>query len=238
MCRLVTFVPKDHVDRVADALFASGAGRSLKYSHVSFRTPGIGTFKPSESARPFTGKAGQISRESEYRLELLVEKAKLTHIQDILVSVHPYEEAVYDVYVVGNTKRSEGLGRIGDLDPELPLEAFALQVKQNLKLETVRIVGDRHQRIRRVALCSGSGKGLLQRFLASDAQVFVGGDFGYHDGRCVQNAGRSLLDVGHFPSEHIVVEGLVKWLRKILRDRGLSVDVAGFQGEKDCFWFL
>jgi len=236
--RLVTFVPEGHVERVADALFASGAGRSLGYSHVSFRTPGIGTFKPSEGATPFIGQPGEITRTTEYRLELLVEGHNLPRVEQALLSAHPYEEVVYDVVALGNERRDAGLGRIGDIDQELSLEAFGFQVKQTLGLEAVRIVGDRHQRVRRVALCSGSGKGLLQSFLASDAQVFVSGDFGYHDGRSVEDSGRSLVDVGHFASEYVMVDGLAGRLGKVLKDEGHTIEVAAFREEKDCFWLV
>jgi dinuclear metal center YbgI/SA1388 family protein len=233
--RLVTFIPEGHVEKVADALFASGAGKSLKYSHVSFRTPGTGTFKPSEAATPFIGRPGEITRTAEYRLELLVDKANLSRVEQTLLSTHPYEEAVYDVVAVRNEKCNTGLGRIGDLDQKLSLEAFGLQVKLALGLEAVRIVGDRRQQVRKVALCSGSGRSLLQSFLASDAEVFVSGDFGYHDGRSVEHAGRSLVDVGHFASEHIMVEGLVEKLGKVLKDQGHTVEVAAFREERDCF---
>jgi dinuclear metal center YbgI/SA1388 family protein len=235
--RLVTFVPEGYEDKVAEALFASGAGRSLKYSHVSFRTTGFGTFRPSEAATPFIGKPGEISGASEYRLELLVTGQDLAQVKKALLAVHPYEEVVFDVYAVGNGCPHEGLGRIGYLDQAQSLESFSLQVKRALGLEACKVVGDRQQTIRRVALCSGSGKSLLQTFLASDAQVFVSGDLGYHEGRCVEDAGRALMDVGHFASEHVVVEGLADWLSMILSDGGHAVEVAAFQDERDCFWF-
>lgn len=236
--RLVTFVPEDHVERVADALFASGGGRSPRYSHVSFRAPGIGTFKSSEEAAPFIGQPGENTRATEYRLEVLVEKHNLAEVERALLSTHPYEEVVYDIFALSNERCNAGLGRIGQVDQELSLEAFAVKVKQILGLEAVRIVGDRHQPIRKVALCSGSGKGLVQSFLTSDAQVFVSGDFGYHDGRIVEAYGRSLVDIGHFASEYVMVEGLAKQLGKVLDDEGHAVEVSAFREEKDCFWLV
>ncbi len=43
-CKLVVFVPIDAVDRVAEAIFAAGAGHIGNYARCSFRSDGTGTF--------------------------------------------------------------------------------------------------------------------------------------------------------------------------------------------------
>ncbi len=43
-------------------------------------------------------------------------------------------------------------------------------------------------------------------FFASGAQVYISGDLRYHDARDVEMAGRGLIDIGHFASEHLIVE--------------------------------
>jgi dinuclear metal center YbgI/SA1388 family protein len=236
--RLVTYVPEGHEDRVANALFASGAGHSQKYSNVSFRSAGTGTFKPSAEANPFKGTAGETCHLSEHRIEILVEGRELPQVKNALLAVHPYEEVVYDVYSVGCSCGNQGLGRIGDLDRELSVEAFALQISRALGVEKVKLAGNRDQKVRRVALCAGSGKSLVPSFLASEAQVFVGGDFGYHDGRIVEDSGRVLMDVGHFASEHVLVEGLAERLDEALVKGGRSIEVAAYKDERDCFYFV
>ncbi len=236
--KLVTYVPQEHENMVVDALFASGAGNGEKYSHISFRTQGIGTFMPCLEAKPLVGRPGEINRVSECRIEIPVAGRHLPQVTKALLDVHPYEEVVYDVYCVGTGSSGEGLGRIGDLEDDLTLDSFARLIKQTLGLETVRMVGDPHQKIKRVALCSGSGKSLLEDFLASDAQVFVTGDLGYHDGRCVEGLGRAIVDIGHFASEHLVVEGLVGRLRSALSDKGYDVRVEPYTQESDCFRFV
>lgn len=125
----------------------------------------------------------------------------------------------------------QGLGRTGDLAGATTLASLAEKVKQSLGLESVAIAGDPDLLVSSVALCSGSGASLLGAFFASDAQVFISGDLRYHDAREVEAAGRGLIDIGHFASEHLVVEVLAGKLTGMLnnRDAGVAVDACGLE---------
>ncbi len=236
--KLVVFVPVGYEEKILDALFESGAGKTEKYSHTSFRTKGVGTFKPGVTAKPFQGRAGEISHSTEYRIEALVGKKDLSRVIRSLERTHPYDEMAYDIYTTSVEKSKVGLGRIGNFMNDLTLEALAHRIKGVLGLDTVRAVGDPKQTIRRVAVCSGSGRGLLEDFFASDAQVYVSGDLGYHDGRRTEAIGRALIDIGHFASEHLVVESLAAALKNALSTRGYIVDVEAYADERDCFYYI
>jgi len=236
--KLVVFVPVGYEEKILDALFESGAGKTEKYTHTSFRTKGVGTFRPGLTAKPFKGRVGEISHSTEYRIEALVRKKDLSRVIRSLERVHPYEEMAYDVYATGVENSKVGLGRIGNLVKDLTLEALAQSIKEALGLNTVKAVGDPRQTIRRVAVCSGSGRGLLEDFLDSDAQVYVSGDLGYHDGRRAEALGRALIDIGHFASEHLVVESLAAGLKNALSRKGYAVDVGAYTQERDCFYYL
>jgi len=236
--RMVTYVPEGYEDKVAEAMFASGAGRIGEYTEVSFRTPGTGTFKPSEKANPFSGKTGNLTRASEYRLEVLVPRGQVTQVVKALVAAHPYEEVVYDIYSTQNRQSAQGLGRIGFVDPPIGLEAFVLRIKKTLGLRVIKVAGRCDGLIRLAALCAGSAKGLLDTFLDSDAQVFIGGDFGYHDGRAVEETGRAIIDIGHFASEYPVVQSLCRTVKKALAEAGHSAEVTVYANEKDSFELL
>ena len=47
--KLITFVPPEHVDKVASALFDAGAGRIGNYTQCSFRSPGTGICRTRSS---------------------------------------------------------------------------------------------------------------------------------------------------------------------------------------------
>jgi len=96
--KLVTFVPLKYLDKLTYDLSAEGAGNIGNYTACSFRTKGIGTFKPSLNSKPFSGKIGELSFEEEIKLEMEFDKKDINNIIDTLFSSHPYEEPAYEIY--------------------------------------------------------------------------------------------------------------------------------------------
>jgi len=129
----------------------------------------------------------------------------------------------------------QGLGRTGDLARETTLASLARDVRESLGLGSVAIAGNPELPVDRVALCSGSGASMLGDFLASDAQVYISGDLRYHDARDVEAAGRGLIDVGHFASEHLIVDVLTGKLIDMLKGQHTEVAVTACRLEKDPF---
>lgn len=217
--KLAVYVPSDYEDKVLNALFETDAGKIGEYSCCSFRNPGTGTFLPSEKSDPFIGKRGEIAHVSEIRIEAVVPKAGLERTIRHIRAAHPYQTMAYDVYPwIAHEDVIQGLGRIGSLDTEMTLADLARQVKNKLDPRFIKMVGNPSMPIRKAALCSGSGSSLMKDFLASDAQVYITGDLRYHDARDAQAKGKALIDIGHFCSEHIIVNALADTLRSVLTD--------------------
>ena len=128
-----------------------------------------------------------------------------------------------------------GLGRVGTLARPVRLETLATSIKQGMDLPQVRYAGDPQRRVARVAVCSGSGSGLLEVFLASSADVFVTGDVRYHDARDIEAHGRGIIDIGHFESERIIVQHLAERLSAELEAEGHGASVAGAESEATPF---
>jgi dinuclear metal center YbgI/SA1388 family protein len=128
-----------------------------------------------------------------------------------------------------------GIGRIGVLDPPRPMRQWIDEMKSRLGLQKVRVAGNYDQIINRAAVCSGSGGSLLGPFLNSDAQVYISGDLRYHDARAVEDAGRAFIDIGHFASEHIILETLVNKLTLAVEKMGWHVQIESCMLEKDPF---
>ncbi len=135
-------------------------------------------------------------------------------------------------------KAETGLGRIGDLQERTDLASLCRTIKKNLGLDSIRMIGDPHQTVCRVAICTGSGGDLLGHFYESDATVFITGDIRYHDARDAEERGRALIDIGHFGSEHIMVRQLGNRLSKIFGNTHPDVDVLTCEIEKDPFVVL
>lgn len=128
-----------------------------------------------------------------------------------------------------------GMGRVGRLENPISLKALAQLVKRRFNLAAVKIVGDPNTMVQQAAVCSGAGSSLLGAFLSSDADVYLTGDLRYHDARRVEDAGRALIDVGHYASEHIFIDQLVEMLRQYAHGAGWAVEIEPCRVENDPF---
>lgn len=137
-----------------------------------------------------------------------------------------------------NESQRLGMGRIGQPGREMSLAELARDVKEKLQLGAVKVAGAPGLKVDRVAVCSGSGSGLLDAFLESTAQVYISGDMRYHDARKVEDAGRGMIDVGHFSSEHLIIDPLVVQLKKAASSFGWHVDIEACGLERDPFFYL
>jgi dinuclear metal center YbgI/SA1388 family protein len=131
-----------------------------------------------------------------------------------------------------------GLGRIGSLGNIENLASLTLTVKEKMNLNFVKVAGNPELEISQVAICSGSGSSLMKTFLASNAQVYISGDIHYHDAREAESVDRAIIDIGHFASEHLMVEALALQLAKILPEAGIRAAIKACTIEKDPFSIL
>ena len=122
---------------------------------VPFRLAGEGTFTPLDGATPFIGTVGTLEKVREYRLEVLLDRARLPQALKSLIAAHPYEEPAYDIYPLHNRGRESGLGRIGSLPDATTLAEYAARVAAQLG-----VTGDTFCRR---PCCSGKKSGSLQR---------------------------------------------------------------------------
>ncbi len=231
--KLVVYVPVDHAESVAEALFASGAGHIGGYDRCSFSSSGRGTYRPLAGANPTVGKVGEATSVEEIRLEVLVSKETLSRVVNRLIKTHPYEEVAYDIIPINNSRKDVGLGRIGRLPHAVSLKAFLARIKAALKVETLRVAGPEKSEVKKVAVCGGSGASLLHAAARQGADLLLTGDVGYHDARKAEELGITLVDAGHFATEHIVVDYLTKTLRTESMNRGYNLKISAVTGEFD-----
>ena len=129
----------------------------------------------------------------------------------------------------------EGIGRVGRLSNPMTLETLGEQVKKTFKAGHVRRVGSPDMMVDTVAVCTGSGESLLKDVFDSDAQAYITGDLKYHGARDIESSGMGAIDVGHFASEHIVIDLLVETVKTISMQGELNLDVKGYVGESEPF---
>jgi dinuclear metal center YbgI/SA1388 family protein len=224
--KLIVFVPKGHEERVREAACSAGAGVIGEYTFCTFQTEGVGTFTPGGAAQPFSGEMGQLNRADELRLEMVVSEPHAQRVLDAVKQAHPYEEVAYDLLVTAQKDERFALGRIGELDEPVLFEQFVSRVREALKLDAVRIAGDREKEVRRVATIAGSGGKFVSAAAAAGADALVTGDVGYHDAREACVRGLCIVDAGHDGTERVVIEPLAEMLRQRLGklDKKLKVE--------------
>ena len=236
--KLVINVPVEYEQPLLNAIFETNAGVIGTYTNCTFRNKGKGTFKPGDLSNPFAGDKDKISDVDEIRIETLVKKGDLNNIINHAKKKHPYETMGYDVYPVLDSQNCHGLGRVGYLEEKTSLVSFASDIKKKFNIKNVKVSGDPEMVVSCVAVCSGSGSGLMKDFFSSEAQVYISGDLRYHDARDAENSHRGLIDIGHFLSEYLIVDVLVKRLKEILSKMSFDVKVKACKLEDDPFWTI
>ena len=110
------------------------------------------------------------------------------------------------------TEETVGLGMVGNWPEPLSCEEAVARVKEAFSLKTVRCSRFIPEKVRRVALCGGSGSSLIEAARAAGAQLYLCGDISYH--HFFTPPGFMLMDIGHFESEVEIVDILFSLLRK------------------------
>ena len=207
LVKLVTYVPNDHLETVRTAIFAAGAGEIGNYDQCSYSSAGAGTFRGNDNSVPFVGNAGQLHTEPEIRLEIIVPRHLAERAVAALKEAHPYEEVAFDLLPLENGYSTVGMGMIGQLpvpaDETLVLES----IKAIFECKMIKHTALLNKKIKKIAVCGGSGSFLISKAIAEGADLFISADFKYHDFFEADMA-IVLADIGHYESEQFTKEVL------------------------------
>jgi dinuclear metal center YbgI/SA1388 family protein len=200
LLKLVTFIPKLHVQRVREAIFEAGAGTIGNYDSCSFNAEGYGSFRANENAKPFVGETDKIHYEEEVKIEVILPDYLSDKVLISMIKAHPYEEPAYDIIPLRNRFDNVGSGIVGELSDSIDEEVFLQQLKTIFGIKTIRHTALRGKPISKVAICGGSGSFLIPDAIKSKADIFISGDIKYHE--FFQSENKIIIaDVGHFETE-------------------------------------
>lgn len=234
--KLVVFVPEKDAKNVRDALGNAGAGHIGNYSHCAFSANGTGQFLPGDHTNPHIGAQGKLEEVQEVRVETIFPEHLEKKILSAMFKSHPYEEVAFDIYPLDNKGEALGLGRVGYVE-EMTLEEFASHVKESLGVKGVRVVGDLHTKVRKVAVLGGDGNKYFMSAKFKGADVYVTGDLYYHVAHDAMMEGLNIVDPGH-NVEKVMKDGVVKVLSKMCEEKGLEVTFMASKPNTDPFQFL
>lgn len=229
-CKMVVFVPEEYAEIIRKSMADAGAGTIGDYRECSFGSTGLGTFLPGEMTQPFIGKTGIREVVKEVRLEMVALKHHIPQIMQAVLKKHPYEEPAIDVYPLLNLSQ-HGLGYVGNLPEPVGFGDFCRIVQQKLGANEIRVMGKPEKRVEKVALCSGSGKGLISKVIQKGADVYITADLGYHDYQEAAVNGLAMIDAGHWTTEKGFVSLLRNHLTSIYQENQLIVLSSTIEGE-------
>lgn len=212
LMKLYTFVPVAAADKLREALFAAGAGDIGNYSHCSFNTEGKGSFRAGEGTNPHVGEVGKTHFESETKLEVIFPAWKQQEVLIALFNTHPYEEVAYDLIGLANDYQDVGSGLIGELPDAMEEHFFFQMLKTSFELKMVRHTPFLGKKIKKVAICGGSGSFLTGKALSAGADIYISADFKYHE-FFDANDRMVIADIGHWESEQYTTDLLIDVLQ-------------------------
>ncbi|MBK8267211.1 MAG: Nif3-like dinuclear metal center hexameric protein [Planctomycetes bacterium] len=226
-CKLVVFVPHEHVERVAAEIFDAGGGRIGEYSQCSFRIQGEGTFFGSDAANPTIGSRKRRESVPEIRLEVVFPRMRLAEVVRAVRGSHPYEEPAFDVYPLETPAAdSIGQGRMGALMKPISLGALAGSLGRKLSAAIVAVVGKTSEKVRRGFVCVGAAGSLpfeISGGAIGTGDVVLTGEIRHHDALRYVRCGAAAIALGHWASERPVLGPLSVRLRKALRGSAMVV---------------
>jgi len=230
--KVITFVPREQVDHVRNALGTAGAGGLGNYKLCSFTTSGEGTFLPGEGTNPTIGTPGSLSRVSEVRLEMVCAKRALPLVIETLKSLHPYEEPAYDIVeLVPEPMRMIGGGRRLVLDQPATMGDLIARLKLHLGRSRMRyaLAGD-DRPFRTIGVVPGSGASFVDLARSEGCEVFITGEMTHHEILAARQSGVSVLLAGHTNTER----GYLARLSERLGDLCPELETIVSEKDRDC----
>ena len=113
----------------------------------------------------------------------------------------------------GDPMTGNGFGIIGELQHPVESMAFLQQIKEIFRCDRLRYTTPHIFSIQRVAVWGGAGASFFKQALAGQADIYISGDFKYHDFFLTENR-IMIADIGHYESEQFTKEIFYEILTK------------------------
>ena len=121
------------------------------------------------------------------------------------------------------------LGWIVELPEKIPAEELAEGLKEIFGCRYIRMSGEKNLKLRRIAICSGSGGSMFGLAYEKGCDALVTGDVKHDVWVDAGNLGFVVLDCGHFHTENIVLPEL----RRVLEEKFPQLNVEIAERSKD-----
>ena len=89
---------------------------------------------------------------------------------------------------------------IGELSEDVNTKEFIHSLKDIFNCKSIKHTDIYKEKIKRIAVCGGSGSSLINRAMSQNADIYITGDIKYHDYFNTENK-LTIVDIGHYESE-------------------------------------
>jgi dinuclear metal center YbgI/SA1388 family protein len=226
--KVAVYVPESHWEVVRQALVDHNICSIGHYKGCTFTSQGEGTFIPLEGSMPYLGETGRLEHVEERKIECVIHEKNIRTVLDTIRQVHPYEEPAFDIYKLENMSKVSGFGRYGQLEQELSIESFIIRLKKIFGLSYVRVTPFKDQTVKHIAICSGSGAEFIKS-ASKVAELYITGDLKFHEAQEACALGLTVIDIGHYASEHSAMKFLAAQMSAQLT--GLEISCSQVDGE-------
>ena len=101
-----------------------------------------------------------------------------------------------------------GSGRVGVYTEPTNLEHVIQVCKRHYGVDTLKVVGNKEDKVSKVATACGSGGDFFSAAKARGVDLFITGEASFHTCVAAQSHGIAMILTGHYASERIAVEDL------------------------------
>ena len=118
-----------------------------------------------------------------------------------------------------------GLGSVGKYERSMSSSRFVKRLLEVLNLSAVQVAGVLPERVRKVALCGGSGSEFAQAAYECGADLYLSAEIKHSTGRWAEGCGFCVVDGTHYGTEQPMVARLAERLRLYGESKGWSLVV-------------
>jgi len=123
---------------------------------------------------------------------------------------------------------AEGFGRVGKLTSAVTAKALKEKLVDLLHDKYIGIIGNPDAKISRVAIINGSGGGdteYIDMAIAKGADCLITGEVKHHVAMYAIELGFTVIEAGHYTTEHVYIPQLAKILTEKLSEKNMCIEV-------------
>lgn len=137
------------------------------------------------------------------RVEARVKTSSIAALKAALRDIPGGSQIKIDTVTLDNDNLAVGLGLLADFDEPIGGAELSERIRKSFGCTAIRasLGFDPKLKVRRIALCGGSGGEFIGAAALAGAQAYISADIRYHDFADNASNPMAIFDIGHFESE-------------------------------------